>query len=509
MPSTVLIVGAGLLQIPAIEIAQRLGYRVTVTDRDPNAAGFALADDHVLLDTKDVDGHVALARELAACGDLAAVFTEGADVEVTVAEAARAAGLPGVDPQAARVVNDKAAFRRCCAAAGLPGPRFREVDAVKDARAAVRDIGLPVIIKALDNSGSRGATKVVEPGAVDAAFEEAMRWTGSSTVLVEECLSGPEQSVETIVADGVHHRCNIVDRPFAFDPYPIEIGHDNPTVLDAGRREEIYALVEASARAAGIDLGAAKADTMWTARGPVVLEMTARLSGGFHCQIHLAAGVRDERHRGGTRPRARQAARSRRRDAALGAHLDLPLAVSAAGSDCRRRRRAARARDSRRRARLVSNGDRRRDPRVPHLRGPPRLCHHVRRYPRRGDRRDGCRGRHDRDPDRAPRRDRDRVSLASQHRMPAGPGLHAVADEAMQQLEFVLARVAAGEVRELVLGDREAVIVKLEGGAGVIEVDDDAFELPARVSVFLDGPSAVYAPPGTTARLHGPLLAGL
>ena len=295
MPSTVLIVGAGLLQIPAIEIAQRLGYLVTVTDRDPNAAGFALADDHVLLDTKDVNGHVALARELAACGDLAAVFTEGADVEVTVAEAARAAGLPGVDPQAARVVNDKAAFRRCCAAAGLPGPRFREVDAVKEARAAVRDIGLPVIIKALDNSGSRGATKVVEPGAVDAAFEEAMRWTGSSTVLVEECLSGPEQSVETIVADGVHHRCNIVDRPFAFDPYPIEIGHDNPTVLDAGRREEIYALVEASARAAGIDLGAAKADTMWTARGPVVLEMTARLSGGFHCQYTspLAFGTND------------------------------------------------------------------------------------------------------------------------------------------------------------------------------------------------------------------------
>lgn len=295
MPSTVLIVGAGLLQIPAIEIAQRLGYRVTVTDRDPNAVGFALADDHVVLDTKDVAGHVALARELAGRGELAAVFTEGADVEVTVAEAARAAGLPGVDPLAARIVNDKAAFRRCCADAGLPGPRFEEVQTAAEARAAVRDIGLPAIVKALDNSGSRGATKVVTQDAVDDAFEEALRWSGTGTVLVEECLSGPEQSVETIVAAGVHHRCNIVDRPFAFDPYPIEIGHDNPTVLGAAEQDEIYALVEASARAAGIDLGAAKADTMWTERGPVVLEMTARLSGGLHCQYTspLAFGTND------------------------------------------------------------------------------------------------------------------------------------------------------------------------------------------------------------------------
>jgi 5-deoxy-glucuronate isomerase len=79
----------------------------------------------------------------------------------------------------------------------------------------------------------------------------------------------------------------------------------------------------------------------------------------------------------------------------------------------------------------------------------------------------------------------------------------------MEQLEFVLARVAAGEQRELVLGDREAVVVKLEGEAGVIEVGDESFELPARASVFADPPSAVYAPPRTTIRLHGPLLAGV
>jgi biotin carboxylase len=282
---TLLLVGAGLLQVPAVEIAHELGLRVVATDRDPAAAAFALVEESVVLDTKDVRGHVELAQRLAASEDLVGVYTEGADVEVTVAEAARAVGLPGVDPRAARSCADKAAFRRVCASAGLPGPRFQEVDSLRDASLALRDVGLPAIVKALDNSASRGATKIGHEGELPAAFTRALRFTSGESVLVEECLRGAEQSVETIVdQDGVQHRCNVVDRPFAFDPFPIELGHDNPSALDDAAQRRLYELVEATTRAVGIDWGAAKADTIWTQRGPIVLEMTARLSGGCHAQ---------------------------------------------------------------------------------------------------------------------------------------------------------------------------------------------------------------------------------
>jgi biotin carboxylase len=294
--ATLLLVGAGLLQVPAVETAHELGLRVLATDRDPDAVALALADETAVLDTKDVAGHVALAKRLAQRGDLAGVYTEGADVEVTVAEAARAVGLPGVDPAAARVCADKAEFRRVCAAAGLPSPRFYEVGNLAEAQMALREVGLPAIVKALDNSASRGATKVSDERELAAAFAEAQRFSSGESVLVEECLQGAEQSVETIVDEhGVQHRCNIVDRPFAFDPFPIELGHDNPSALDGHAQRRLYELVEATTRAVGIDVGAAKADTMWTARGPVVLEMTARLSGGFHAQYTspLAYGTND------------------------------------------------------------------------------------------------------------------------------------------------------------------------------------------------------------------------
>lgn len=296
-PRTILIVGAGLLQVPAVHEARALGLRVAMTDRDASAVAFPLADETYALDTKDVDGHVRLARRLRDRGDLVAVFTEGADVEVTVAEAARAAGLPGVDPAAARICNDKAAFRRRCVEAGLPGPRFAEVRDLDEARSAVRRIGLPVIVKPLDSSGSRGTAQVVQAEALADALADALRFSSGGVALIEQLLVGAEQSVETLVGDGRHWRCNIVDRPFAFQPFAIETGHDNPTTLSAGQQDELYDLVEAAARAVGIDVGAAKADTMWTADGPVILEMTARLSGGFHAQYTspLAHGTNDVR----------------------------------------------------------------------------------------------------------------------------------------------------------------------------------------------------------------------
>ena len=91
--------------------------------------------------------------------------------------------------------------------------------------------------------------------------------------------------METIVDQSGHqHRCNVVDRPFAFRPLPNRVGDDNPSVLDESQQDAMYELVKAHTQAVGTDLGAAKADTMWTKRGPIVLEMTARLSGGFHSQ---------------------------------------------------------------------------------------------------------------------------------------------------------------------------------------------------------------------------------
>ncbi len=101
-----------------------------------------------------------------------------------------------------------------------------------------------------------------------------------------------------------------------------------------------------------------------------------------------------------------------------------------------------------------------------------------------------------------------RRPLATHHEPPTGPGFHLLDTPDLQHLRFALIRVPDGEVIEHDTGADEIVLVKLEGGAQAVECDGERFALPARGSVFTDEPSAVYAPPGVTLRLHGPLLAG-
>jgi biotin carboxylase len=76
----------------------------------------------------------------------------------------------------------------------------------------------------------------------------------------------------------------MADREFGFHPFHIETAHIDPSVLPVDQQQQIYQVVDAAARSLGIEFGPAKADMIWTAQGPMILEMTARLSGGFHSQ---------------------------------------------------------------------------------------------------------------------------------------------------------------------------------------------------------------------------------
>jgi len=73
----------------------------------------------------------------------------------------------------------------------------------------------------------------------------------------------------------------------------METGHTNPTSLSLDQQEQLYQLTERAARSIGIDWGPYKSDTIWTDRGPLILEMAARVSGGWHSQrtTPLATGM--------------------------------------------------------------------------------------------------------------------------------------------------------------------------------------------------------------------------
>ena len=106
-------------------------------------------------------------------------------------------------------------------------------------------------------------------------------------------MTGPEVSIDTLVFGGEAHLVTIADRHIEFPPYFVETGHTLPSNLPESIQQEVFGVMEKGIKALGITLGASKGDIKITPDGPKIGEMTARMSGGFHCQYTdpLATGM--------------------------------------------------------------------------------------------------------------------------------------------------------------------------------------------------------------------------
>ena len=281
----VLILGAGLMQGRAIAAAKQKGWHVTAIDGNPAAPCAKDADAFCAIDLKESERIAEFALSLKRGEGLDGVFTCATDFSYSVAVAAEACGLPSHSAKAAFAASNKAEMRRLFAAAGVPSPAFAVITAenaphaLEEAKSA--GVGFPAVVKPCDNMGARGCKKVSAPDELANAIGAAMRFSRSSTVIIEEYLEGPEFSAEALVFDGEFHETGFADRHIFFPPYFIEMGHTMPSRLPDGEKARALEAFKAGARALGLDYGAVKGDIKMTAKGPAIGEIAGRLSGGF------------------------------------------------------------------------------------------------------------------------------------------------------------------------------------------------------------------------------------
>jgi biotin carboxylase len=280
---SLLILGAGTMQLPALLGARRRGWRVAVASPHADEPGVRMADQHALCDLKDVDALVAAARSIQVAHGLDGVFTAGTDFSLSVASIADALGLPGVTPLVAERATDKGKMRAALAMHKVPVPAY----AVTDAAAAtaeselLRRVPLPLVVKPVDNMGSRGVVRVQSVDELAPAVEQAWRQSRSKRAMVEEYMDGPELSIDALVSGGVLTVCGVADRHIAFPPYFVEMGHTLPSLLPADLIADAVEVFRRGVAALGIRDGAAKGDIKVTSAGAKIGEIAARLSGGY------------------------------------------------------------------------------------------------------------------------------------------------------------------------------------------------------------------------------------
>lgn len=277
-----MILGARLLQVPAIRTAKQLNCRTLVVDGDPKAIGKSEADVFEPVDLKDLEGLLDRARKWQKEYGLEGVFTAGTDFSASVAYVAEALKLPGIPYQTALDASHKARMRKRFSDSGVPSPSFLEMGEKDLRELPKKDLRYPLVLKPVDNMGARGVVRVDSWEELQTQIRRSLRYSRSGKVVVEEFIEGPEFSLDALVYKGQIQICGIADRHIRFPPHFVEVGHTIPSDAPIDVQEEVIKTFKAGIRALGIDPGAAKGDVFYSpGKGGVVGEIAARLSGGY------------------------------------------------------------------------------------------------------------------------------------------------------------------------------------------------------------------------------------
>ena len=282
MKKRIMILGASILQVPAIQKAKEMGLEVIAVDMDKNAVGFQYADICLPISTIDIPAVVSAAKEYKVNG----VMTLASDMPMqTVAAVAKECGLVGIDADTALRATNKAVMREALKEHGVPIPEFYRVTSKEQYDGVIESFverSIKFIVKPADNSGSRGVylvDKLEDTAAIEEAYHHSKEFSRSGDIVVEEYMDGPEVSVETISIDGECHVIQITDKLTTGAPFFVEMGHSQPTQLPPDVADDIRRVAKMAVKAIGIKNGPSHTEIKATPTGAKIVELGARLGG--------------------------------------------------------------------------------------------------------------------------------------------------------------------------------------------------------------------------------------
>ncbi len=178
---------------PACEIireAKKMGVETFVTDNRADSPAKKIADHHFMVDATDVDAVVNLCRENGIDG----VITGYVDMLLPYCQRiCEKLGKPfWGDAENIDMCVDKEKFKLACEKAGVPTVPWRK--ATKENYLQVmKEVEVPVVVKPVDNSGSRGVVKCLEAAKLKESIERSLSFSKKGEVLIEKNMNVNEE----------------------------------------------------------------------------------------------------------------------------------------------------------------------------------------------------------------------------------------------------------------------------------------------------------------------------
>ncbi len=194
----ILILGAGIYQVPLIKKAKEMGLYTIVASIEGNYPGFKLADKVYYANTVDIN----LIKEIARNEKINAICTTGTDVAVkTIGAICDELGLCGISEKSAKIATNKLLMKEAFKKGNVRSAEFIKASTIEEAQKGTMKIGLPVMFKSVDSSGSRGIIKVENYKDIEKAFNYSKENTRQNYIIIEKFIEGSEIGVDAFVVD--------------------------------------------------------------------------------------------------------------------------------------------------------------------------------------------------------------------------------------------------------------------------------------------------------------------
>lgn len=193
--------GGSLYQTYAIKEAKRLGYYVISCDYLPSNPGHRYSDEYHNVSTTDKEAVLQLAKSLNVDGVVAYASDPAAPTAAYVCEQL---GLPTSPFKSVEILSNKDLFRDFLQKNGFNCPKAMGFTTYEDALTHIDEFNLPVMIKPVDSSGSKGINKMTDKSQLKGFVEDALSYSRGKRFLIEEFIvkKGHQISGDAFSVDG-------------------------------------------------------------------------------------------------------------------------------------------------------------------------------------------------------------------------------------------------------------------------------------------------------------------
>lgn len=269
------IIGANDFQNQLIMKAKQKGYETHVFAWRDGSVGEKTADFFYPISIVEKEEILEKCREINPCG----IVSIASDLaSITVNYVAEKLGLCCNGIESSLISTNKYLMRQAFKENGDPSPKYYCSKELTDE--IISQLELPLIVKPVDRSGSRGITKIDDIKNLKHAIETAEELSFDKNAMVEEFVEGQEYSVEYVSYQGAHTFLALTQKYTTGAPHFIETGHMQPADIGESLLEDVKQVVEHALDTLKIQYGASHSEIKISEEGTIkIIEIGGRMGG--------------------------------------------------------------------------------------------------------------------------------------------------------------------------------------------------------------------------------------